>query len=51
MQGLRTREPAGIFQIGEANCESNTFESRIPGQRAESVTGVTTSCMVYHGRK
>jgi hypothetical protein len=51
MQGLRTREPAGILQIGEANWESNTNESRIPGESAESVTGVTTSCVVYHWRK
>ena len=51
MQHLRTREPAAIFQIGDANCESKTHELGILGEWAEFVTGVTTSCVVYHGRK
>src|SRR5258708_21227957 len=51
MQRLRTREPAGIFQIGDANCEGKTHELRKLGEWAELVTGVTTSCVVYHRRK
>ncbi len=51
MQRLRTREPAGIFQIGDADCESKTHELRMRGEWAEFVTGVTTSCVVYRGRK
>jgi hypothetical protein len=44
MQGLPVGEPAGVFQIGEANWESNTHESRILGERAEFVMPTARLC-------